>query len=185
MSEAGIVPEPTPKSPISTIDENIGNSKHQSSIAALLPADWGPIMEVFRPVGSEEGVNGVHLGRAPLGSLPCYAGLVWSSWSGNRRAEQHGVAALSYCKQVEFSLWCQLVHLGPWFEKRGPSWFQLSWFNITFFVCEIWGKEKVDFPSGWDLKSLMSDNMKEKLTVEVDLICNLKSALTILNITLF
>lgn len=108
--KAGIIPEPALKSPISTIDENIGNSKHRSSIAASLPADWGPIMEVFPPEGSWEGVNGVHLGRALLGSLPCYAGLIWGSWSGNRRAEQHGVAVLlSYCKQMEFSLWCQLV----------------------------------------------------------------------------
>lgn len=38
----------------------------------------------------------------------------------------------------------------------------------------------MDFPSGGDLKSLMSDNMKEKLTVEVNLICSLKPALTTL-----
>lgn len=67
-SEAGIIPEPAPKSPISTIDENIGNIKHRFGIAASLPADWGPIMEVFPPEGSEEGVNGAHLvpQRGPL-----------------------------------------------------------------------------------------------------------------------
>lgn len=81
--KTGIFPEPTPKSPISTIGENIDNIKHRFGIAASLPADWGPIMEVFPPDGSEEGVNGAHLGRAPLGHpsallcRTCLGQLIW------------------------------------------------------------------------------------------------------------